>query len=798
MTSDGRWRLVPHFLLRRAGFPFSVVEALAAPGASEAAREVARAQAEAATLRRSMLGTLFPAEVRAAASRGDRRALRVLSRWRKRVGHNRAERGPQEGWPGPLGEAWVAWREARGRESAARARLEARLEPELLASRKTLRALFREPQVREALFLLSPDLLETMERALDRDAVAESSAAERALERRLYAFAQRLGAKNETTSFFGPLTYGRVEAGMEAWRFGAEQENGVVEREAFLAFWAAAALGKAASMEPAIRRALPVCRLPVSSVAPGRVRGPDGKSVVLEPTTAAVLAEVDDTRTVPALADRKGLSLQDAELEVRKLERLGLVRRLLEPSSTASRPLEDMLAQLPQVPESERWRKVGDDFQELLRRFARGALPERRAVLKEAEALFTRVTTVPARRAAGQTYADRTVLYEDCLGDMQPVGMPAREATRLEEALAPVLRLGAAYGMLRHRALRTLAAEVLAGLKQPVTFLEFAAALDGRLVSGGFAELDAPPRAFVAAFGELVARTSDGRVARLSPEALAALAPEGSTARFASPDVMLATAADGSTRFVLGEVHPYVFAWGSQGHFAPDRERYFATFRQDLSPWGGPERLAMVLRRRRHKGLVSDTFPGTFIEVTGRSGAEARRRVAIADLQVVPGANGPELLGPHGPLTLYTGEDDHPHLRVFAPPQVEMPPVRLGEHTPRIEVGDCVFQRERWDLPAGGLESLVGARTPARLAVEVATARVRLGLPRYLFALSPSEPKPVCLDLEVPFAHQHLQRLLSFGKLGLSEMMPAPGELWLRRRAGAHTSELRLAMVRDP
>ncbi|HLM43307.1 MAG TPA: hypothetical protein VK458_05540, partial [Myxococcaceae bacterium] len=116
----------------------------------------------------------------------------------------------------------------------------------------------------------------------------------------------------------------------------------------------------------------------------------------------------------------------------------------------------------------------------------------------------------------------------------------------------------------------------------------------------------------------------------------------------------------------------------------------------------------------------------------------------------------------------------------------------------RIEVGDCVFQRERWDLPAGGLESLVGARTPARLAVEVATARVRLGLPRYLFALSPSEPKPVCLDLEVPFAHQHLQRLLSFGKLGLSEMMPAPGELWLRRRAGAHTSELRLAMVRDP
>ncbi|HEX8436152.1 lantibiotic dehydratase [Archangium sp.] len=798
MTSDGRWRLVPHFLLRRAGFPFSVIEGLAAPGAAEAASQVARAHAQAAELRRSMLGTLFSAEVRAAASRGDRRALRVLSRWRKRVGRSRVDGGPVEGWPGPLGEAWSAWREALRREAEGRAALEARLGTELLSSRKTLRALFREPLVREALFLLSPDLLETMEPALDRDAQPESSAADRAFERRLYAFTQRLGAKNETTSFFGPLTYGRVEPEAEAWRFGAEEASGVVEREAFLAFWAASALGKAASAEVAIRRALPVYRLPVSSVAPGNVRGPDAKPVVLEPATATILAEVDDTRTVAGLAERSGLTLQDAELEVRKLERLGLVRRLLEPASTTARPLDDVLAQLPRVPEAERWRKVGSDFQELLRRFARGALPERRAVLREAEVLFHRATALPARRAAGQTYADRTVLYEDCLGDMQPVGMPGREASRMEEALAPVLRLGSAYGSLRHRALRVLATEVLAGLKQPVTFLEFAAALDGRIASEGFAALDAQPRAFVVALGEVVARASDGRVARLSPEALAALAPEGGTARFASPDVMLAMGPDGSARFVLGEVHPYVFAWGSQGHFAPDRERYFATFRQDLSPWGGAERLAMVLRRRRHKGLVSDTFPGTFIEVTGRSGADARRRVAIADLRVVPGATGPELLGPHGPLTLYTGEDDHPHLRVFAPPQVEMPPVRLGEHTPRIEVGDCIFQRERWDLPAGSQESLVAARTPARLAVEVAALRQRLGLPRHLFALSPSEPKPVCLDLDVPFAHQHLQRLLSLGKLGLSEMMPGPAELWLRRRVGAHTSELRLAMVREP
>jgi hypothetical protein len=69
------------------------------------------------------------------------------------------------------------------------------------------------------------------------------------------------------------------------------------------------------------------------------------------------------------------------------------------------------------------------------------------------------------------------------------------------------------------------------------------------------------------------------------------------------------------------------------------------------------------------------------------------------------------------------------------------------------------------------------------------------GWPRYLFAKSSSEPKPICLDLNISFAHMILQKLLQKGALTLIEMLPCPQALWLQRRAGTYTSELRVQFV---
>lgn len=287
-----------------------------------------------------------------------------------------------------------------------------------------------------------------------------------------------------------------------------------------------------------------------------------------------------------------------------------------------------------------------------------------------------------------------------------------------------------------------------------------------------------------------MAARSDGRIARLDPAELAALARPGPGAAFVSPDVLPST--DGT--LVLGEIHPYVFGWGLQGGFAPDAEGLRRELDALLPVWGGADRLATVLHRRRHKGLVSERFPGTFVEVTGSAGT-GPRRAAVADLRVELIDGEPELLGPDGALQLYVGEDDHAHLRVFAPAQVDLPRVRLGESTPRVVVGRVVAQRASWLPSEQRLAALAGA-AGADLVLAAAVLRRDLALPRHLFAASPTETKPVHLDLDCLPALEHLGRLAGLGPVRLVEMLPAPEQLWLRRSTGPHTCELRLSMLR--
>ncbi len=771
---------------------------MSAQGSARLATESAVLSAKLGVLREQLLKESFPAAVREAAARGDKAALRSLSKWRRAVGHRRFPAVPtgtfSAALTGPYQEC-LALVAGLARSEVAGMAL---LGEELLAARVELKKFFKTPPAREALFLLSPDLVEAMERDLDRPAPPNPNADDRALERRLYAFAQRLCSKNETTSFFGPLAYGVVGPTPEQFALGPSLPAGVTRREAFLAFWAAAAIGRAAALDPSLRGEVAVRRVPVSSVEAERGRGrtPDGREVRLSPEHLALLALVDDRAGSRALAERLGLTIETFDLSANLLEKTGFITRDIEPLSTTAYPLQDVRDQLPAGPAGDRFREVCDLLTASLREFEKADLAGRRTTMARAEKLFIEATGQPARRAAGQTYADRTILYEDCLGDLQPLVMSPGLANQLEAAIGPLLDLGASYGALRHAAVLSLRDDVLAGLPDDVPFLRFADQLQQRVEAGALETLLAPARDWLARLTSLVETASDGHVAKLAPEALQPLIDLRGAGRFASPDVMLEQFEDGSLGYVIGEVHPYVFAWGSQNQFAPDQEALQAAFRQDLSPWGGPDRLATVIRRRRHKGLVSHTFPGRFIEVSGRGSGDRDRCVPISALRVVRTASGYELVGPHGPFTLYTGEDDHPHLRAFSIPACVMPPVRLGAHTPRIEVGPFVLQRERWQVTAEDGQKLLEAGDDFSVAVETGRLRHQKRWPRFAFVGSPAEPKPICIDFDSPFGRVHFQRLLAKATLSVIEMVPGPQSLWLNKDGGRHTSELRMAFVR--
>jgi hypothetical protein len=799
MSPQPRWKLVPHLLLRRAGFPFALLEALSCPQSAQAARGWCDAQQTAQSSRTALLTTHFPEAVRQAANNADKKGLRALSRWRKKVGASRSGPVPAEVTFPPLLTEHAKWVHALEQASKAEAELSAALEQELWRAREALRQSTQDVRVREALFLLSPDFYNTTQKERAKPPSPDPKSDERSLERRLYAFLQRLSAKNETTSFFGPLTHGHVDPTVSSVAFSPETPSGVVRREAFASFWSVCALAKAATQDPDVRPHLPVRRIPASKVVEGQAVGPDGSKVPLPPEAVKVFGCVDDVKTVQGLAHAAGLPGPDAEKAVGSLERTGFVRRDLEPLSTTPHPLQDLDAQLGALPATEKWRTVLAELSRTLRAFEEASLSERPALLAKTETFFEQVTGKSARRGGGKMYADRTLLFEDCAGDLQPVRVAPAMADSIEAEVSVALALFAEYGRLRYNAIRTVAAEVLISLGERTPYLTFMKSLEESIASGALTPHLADAKAFLRALESKVRERSDGAVARLTAEDVDALCPNPTApcGRFASPDV-IAWRDQGRLRWVLGEVHPYVFAWGSQGQFAPDSQALQGAFSADLSPWGGREKIATVLRRRRHKGLVTDAFPGTFVEVTGKALNDNGRRVAISDLWVQSSAQGPLLHSPKGPLTLYVGEDDHPHLRCFAPPLVEAPPIRFEGRTPRLEVNGVVVQRARWEIPESGLPAIAHARTAEALFLAVTQARVSMGLPRYLFMASASEPKPMCVDLESPFAQSHLQSWLSKGKLALVEMLPDPSGLWLERSSGFYTSEWRIGMVRSP
>jgi hypothetical protein len=777
-----------------------MLEPVAGPGLPARAERLLAVQAAAEQSRSELLSRIFPAAV--AQARVSRpQALSALSKARRKVGtrtvtplpdviEDEALRAEHERWTG------LSVRLAREQESWAEAVAAASEE-----SSFRLGEIAARDDVRAAAFVFSPSIHAALARWPEVSPAA-SAGERRAFDRLMYSVLQRLASKNESNSFFGPMTFGRFEG--DGVRLGAALPEGFTERRAYVSFWAAAAIGRAAARRPGVTTLVPVRLLPVARIDGARAILPGRPPVSLDKDDLALLAAVDCVRSVTVLAAIVGQAVRDTDRRVTRLERAAVLQRTAEPCSSCIDPLADVLAQLPDCPELADLRSRTAQLRALVAEYAATPMPARIGLLERAERIFTAITGLPARRRAGDTYADRSILYEDCVGDLMPVRLPGPWRQRVSLAVAPVLDFGLAVGEADRLAHRDLARKILAGRGGVLGYLEFAEELGAR-----YGELDdGPVRDVTTRLRDLVAASLDSpglgasgetaagpAVARLDPAGLADLAVPGDGQAFVSPDILLARP-DGSGPIVLGELHPYVFAWGLQGEFDPEPAVLRREVSELLGVWGGPGELAIVLHRRRHKGLISERFPGTFIEVTGRVRTGARIPVAGLKVTLGPGDQ-PELTAPDGRrLTLYVGEDDLPHLRVFAPAQVRFPRVWLGQDAPRIMVGDVVVQRAQWRLAA---DSPGDRREPDdRAGALKETFRVRggRGVPRHVYARSATEVKPMYLDLDVPVAVELLSRLLARGPVTLSEMLPAPDQLWLRHGADPVTSELRLAVHR--
>jgi hypothetical protein len=125
-----------------------------------------------------------------------------------------------------------------------------------------------------------------------------------------------------------------------------------------------------------------------------------------------------------------------------------------------------------------------------------------------------------------------------------------------------------------------------------------------------------------------------------------------------------------------------------------------------------------------------------------------------------------------------------------------------ADHSPRVTVDKLVLARESWRFAAGEL-AFATEKDEARRFVRARRWRDDGELPRFVFVVSPTEPRPFFVDFDSPvyvniFA-KAVRRLAAKdpqARLTITEMLPTPEQTWLTDDQGnGYTAELRFVAL---
>jgi hypothetical protein len=459
----------------------------------------------------------------------------------------------------------------------------------------------------------------------------------------------------------------------------------------------------------------------------------------------------------------------------------------------------DLRTQLEQSPPGLRARGLAalDRLERCRSAVAQGTTPQTLdAALGDLDRAFEELTGRSPIRRRGETNAARTLLYLDCMRELDVTVGPALQA-ELAATLPPLLAGARWYsGRIHHAAAQIIGEAATASA---------ARSLD-RVLEAVLPALRRLPDVAAAANRDLQRRWSallaDPDTATIGTRAAAAFAdyaPAWPVGVYQSADVQIAAPSlaavnAGDYLCVVGDFHPGANPLG-QSMFAtrhPDKDRFLGAIASDvgtlpfLHPPGG-------IGSPPTRNMPAITRPGD-VHVTAGSRdrmPDGYRTLPAADL-IVDGET----------VTTQDGSWQAPLSHLLWLPMLvagvhaydPFPAAGAGGHGPRITIGRTVWRRETWDIPA--------AQAPERPEDAANWAR-ELGLPRRVFALSPGELKPIYIDFDSPVLTRILCRQLRRAAAGFpgqparfTEMLPGPDDCWLADQSGQrYTSELRLVAV---
>jgi hypothetical protein len=629
----------------------------------------------------------------------------------------------------------------------------------------------------------------------------------------------RYCAKNDSIGFFGPVAWGTLDPGQPT-RFSAGQTL-VAVTNVFFEPWAIMRVAQAFEQEPGMRAWLRPRRMGYLVFAGDGVRSPLGGYIELSRLETQILRICDGSVAVRDLAGcirrdhpEPSASAGDIERALLALEKRRLLTCKIDIPITPhpEKDLREFVAGVRDEGIRQSCLAQLDLLEHGLDRIRESAGESgslTRAIAALGQSFWTVTGEEPSRRK-GQAYAGRTLVYSDCLRDVEfNLGGEFSDGFAALELLA---ESGRWFCWQAGEAVREVLGAVFRDISGPdgVPLATFLFQAEPRLRKSLPPVLERVTSDLVERWEEIIQVTPAAArltrryedIAPLVRDAFKAPVCGWDGARYMSPDVMVADAG-GTAILVLGEMH---MAINSMRHYNfvsqhPEPARLFACLDRDLPR----PRLYPTLPRESLPRLTIRTHPALIrptdylVEHVYRTAGAGREHLFMSsDVRVTERAGSLSVLCPDGAefdLLDVLGE-------VLMDAVIDcFQMFRERPHTPQITIGSLVVSREQWRFRPEDLAFVTVTDEARRFALSRAWWREQ-ALPRQVFVRTSHGEKPVLVDFASPVCVSILARMvrrLSDAPQGtqwitMQEMLPAVNQLWLRgAEQQAYTSEFRLA-----
>lgn len=824
------WRLVT---LRGAGFPVELVLKLAPPLCSTAAQRLLEAESHAQ----------LAEDAAAAAVNAELDALRRDDLWHDAPRRNllvKLLRGIRQhklstsgSYSRAIGEAVTVFQVTLRQVDEAQASYRAAFEASVREISQVIHTVACDERFREAVIWQNRQAYHTGVLPLCSSREKSRNSRQRQHEELVASYLQRYCAKNDTIGFFGPVGWAHFRSAGDpvTIRAGAAL---LAERSVYFEGWAIDALGDVLAQNEALLPWGAPRLMPFLYLEGNALHMPLTPPTQLSPQHTVVLQACDGQRTARQIArdliQVSAAGLQSEPEVYQLLRELRAQRRIawtLEVLAEDLHPERHLRARLEQV-EDEALRGSALQMLEELEQ-ARAdviqAAGDARALdqaQEQLESTFTRLTRQEATRRAGQMYASRTLVYEDCRRDitldfgpdlLTTLGPPL--SLLMTSARWFTYQVANAYRQAFERTFRTLSRKAGSAV---VDFADFWLYVQPFVLGDDTRIVDALQKVFQERWTALLSPPLDSgpltySVEDLRDKVLAAFDapyPGWQSARYHSPDLMI-NAIDvtairrGEYQIVMGEFH-----------LAMNTTKINLFMSQHPQPQEITQALEHDLPHPVIVPVVSKQWPAppprTLATVTS---AKDFRLIYAHDSCAIP----PEQALPIGGLVIretqhglqVSTRDGRLHfdiIELFGELLTfrvadSMKLVPRTKHTPSISFDRLIVCRETWHFSPDEI-TFVHESVEAERFVAARRWRQAHGIPRFVFMKSSVEEKPIYTDFDSPLLldlfSKIVRRTLEQGgpeaTVRMTEMLPDPNHIWLPdQHDQRYTSELRIVGV---